>query len=71
MEPIYTNSDPPSGLSRRVRYQLRVLRRGDPDDPLENEVQSMTHSKLLPKFVHDLSPPHLDERETGGDGEGW
>lgn len=25
----------------------------------------MAHSKLLSKFVHDLSPPHLHERETG------
>jgi hypothetical protein len=25
----------------------------------------MTHSKLLAKLVHDLSPLHLDERETG------
>jgi peptide-methionine (R)-S-oxide reductase len=34
-----------------------------------NEVHSMTHSKLLPKFVHDLSPLHLDEPETR-DGKG-
>jgi hypothetical protein len=25
----------------------------------------MAHSKLLSKFVHDLSPPHPHERETG------
>jgi hypothetical protein len=25
----------------------------------------MAHSKLLSQFVHDLSPPHLHERETG------
>ena len=50
---------------------LGWLRCGDADDPLDNEVHSMTRSKLLPKFVHDLSLLHLDERETGGEGEGW
>ena len=60
-------------MGRRGEFvtNLGWLRRGDAHDPVENDLHSMTHSKLLPKFVHDLSPRHLDECETGGDGEGW